>query len=424
MPTDPHHTPIITQPSSSQPQRKQKSRRPKEKDTEIPQSSVPSDPTNVADEAVNEEPSMQLKELMDFCTKLQQRVLDLENTKTAQAQEITSLKKRVKKLEKKGGSRTHKLKRLYRVGRSARVVSSKEESLGDQEDASKQGRIDDIDADKDIYLVNVHRDEDMFGVNDLEGDEVVVESEVADKDVNLSVDEVTLAQALAALKSVKVQEKGDVIKEPSVLVGAASTKVSTVIPTTAATIITTVSSRPRAKGIVFHEQDQAPTLIRVPRKLKQRQHKKVAQREQEKLWNKKALRSKRWMMIKKTEKLKQCMKIIPDDGDDVTIEATPLSTKSITIVDYKIYKEGKKSYFQIIRADGNFQMYLTFRKMLKNFDREDLEVLWSIVKARFKKTEPVNYIDIFLHINLKTMFENHLENSVWKNQQGLVKVLN
>ncbi|GJX06406.1 hypothetical protein Tco_0194338 [Tanacetum coccineum] len=33
MPTDPYHTHIITQPSSSQPQRKQKSRRPKEKDT-------------------------------------------------------------------------------------------------------------------------------------------------------------------------------------------------------------------------------------------------------------------------------------------------------------------------------------------------------------------------------------------------------
>ncbi|GJV18184.1 hypothetical protein Tco_1363507 [Tanacetum coccineum] len=61
-----------------------------------------------------------LRELMDFCTKLQQRVLDLENTKTAQAQEITSLKKRVKKLEKKGGSRTHKLKRLYR-GRGQKI---------------------------------------------------------------------------------------------------------------------------------------------------------------------------------------------------------------------------------------------------------------------------------------------------------------
>ncbi|GJV76425.1 putative ribonuclease H-like domain-containing protein [Tanacetum coccineum] len=103
----------------------------------VPQSSVPSDPTNVADEAVNEEPSMQLKELMDFCTKLQQRVLNLENTKTTQAQEITSLKKRVKKLEKKGGSITHKLRRLYKVGRSARVVSSDEASLGNQEDASK-----------------------------------------------------------------------------------------------------------------------------------------------------------------------------------------------------------------------------------------------------------------------------------------------
>ncbi|GJS47320.1 hypothetical protein Tco_0597441 [Tanacetum coccineum] len=63
MPTDPHHTPIITQQSSSQPQRKQKSRRPKEKDTEIPQSSVPSDLQNVTpDEAIIEEPFAQLRD--------------------------------------------------------------------------------------------------------------------------------------------------------------------------------------------------------------------------------------------------------------------------------------------------------------------------------------------------------------------------
>ncbi|GJR58904.1 hypothetical protein Tco_1501066 [Tanacetum coccineum] len=117
------------------------------------------------------------------------------------------------------------------------------------------------------------------------------------------------------------------------------------------------------------------------------------------------------MMIKEHYVLKQCMEIILDDGDDVTIEATSLSTKSPTIVDYKIYKEGKKIYLQIIIADGNSQMYLTFGKMLKNFDREDLEVLWSIVKARFKKTEPVNYMDTFLHLNLKTMFEHHLEDN-------------
>ncbi|GKA86765.1 hypothetical protein Tco_0808476 [Tanacetum coccineum] len=114
---------------------------------------------------------------------------------------------------------------------------------------------------------------------------------------------------------------------------------------------------------------------------------------------------------KESEELKQCLEIVPDDRDDVTIDATPLSTKSSNIVNYKIYQEGKKSYFQIIRADGKTRMYLTFGKMLKNFDKEDLEVLWSIVKAIFKKTEPVNYMDSLLLLNLKTMFEHHVEDN-------------
>ncbi|GKC00038.1 hypothetical protein Tco_0986174 [Tanacetum coccineum] len=72
---------------------------------------------------------------------------------------------------------------------------------------------------------------------------------------------------------------------------------------------------------------------------------------------------------KESEELKQCLEIIPDDEDDVTIDATPLSTKYPTIVDYKIYKEGKKSYFQIIRADvhcvtmQNMLFYLLVKKM-------------------------------------------------------------
>ncbi|GJU50425.1 hypothetical protein Tco_1219980 [Tanacetum coccineum] len=151
--------------------------------------------------------------------------------------------------------------------------------------------IDDIDADKDIYFVNVHRDKDMFGVNDLEGDEIVVESEVADKDMNLSVDEVTLAQALAALKSAKVQEKGDVLKSQ---VSAASTKVSTVIPTTAATTIIAVSSRPRAKGIVFHEQEQEQALTPIvssqkPTQVKDKGKGKMVEEEPMKKMSKKEL---------------------------------------------------------------------------------------------------------------------------------------
>ncbi|GKB33628.1 putative ribonuclease H-like domain-containing protein [Tanacetum coccineum] len=81
------------------------------------------------------------------------------------------LKRRVKKLKKKQSSRTHGLRRLYKVGLSARVVSSKDEGLG-VEDASKQGRkIHDIDVDDDITLENVH-DEDMFDTGVFNDEEV------------------------------------------------------------------------------------------------------------------------------------------------------------------------------------------------------------------------------------------------------------
>ncbi|GKF98271.1 hypothetical protein Tco_0297054, partial [Tanacetum coccineum] len=54
---------------------------------------------------------------------------------------------------------------------------------------------------------------------------------------------------------------------------------------------------------------------------------------------------------KEADELKQCLEIVLDDGDDVTIDVTTLSVK-IPIVDCKIYQEGKKSFFKIIRADG------------------------------------------------------------------------
>ncbi|GJS06463.1 ribonuclease H-like domain-containing protein [Tanacetum coccineum] len=151
--------------------------------------------------------SLKLNELMELCTNLQTRVIDLEKTKTTQAEEIVSIKRRVKKLEQKKRSRTHGLKRLYKVGLIARVESFRDkESLG--EDASKQGRIYAIDADENTTLVNDQVDADMFDVNTLTSDEVLAEKEVVTKDVNLTIDEVTLAQALAALKSVKPKDKG------------------------------------------------------------------------------------------------------------------------------------------------------------------------------------------------------------------------
>nr|GEZ26680.1 putative ribonuclease H-like domain-containing protein [Tanacetum cinerariifolium] len=165
---------------------------------------------------------------------LQTRVLDLENTKTTQGNEIASLKRRVKKLEKKNRSRTHKLKRLYNVSLTARVKSSRDEESLD-EDASKYGRIEAINENKDITLVNAQAldvDKDMFDVNDLGGEEVFVTKQEVVKDVNenvveqvvnaaqdstntttITTKELTLPQALKALKNLKAKVKGIVIQE-------------------------------------------------------------------------------------------------------------------------------------------------------------------------------------------------------------------
>ncbi|GJZ38309.1 hypothetical protein Tco_0584500 [Tanacetum coccineum] len=86
---------------------------------------------------------------------------------------------------------------------------------------------------------------------------------------------------------------------------------------------------------------------------------------------------------KETTELKQLMKIIPYE-EDVAIDAIPLAVKSLNIVDWKIHKEGRKSYYQIIRADGKSQMYMFFSQMLKNFNREDL---YKLVKAKFESTK-------------------------------------
>nr|GEV95322.1 hypothetical protein [Tanacetum cinerariifolium] len=225
--TDLHHTPTFIQSSTSQPQKTQKHRKPKRKVTEVPQ---PSDHMeHVANEAV-------YKKMDDSL------VLDLENTKTTQALKIDSLKRRVKKLEKKQRSRTHRLKRLYKVGLTARVESSADEaSLG--EDASKQGRkIDGIDADEDITLVNDQDDTTMFDAEkDLQGEEVIVEQEfVSHKE---TIDKIILAKALKALKNSKPKIRGILIREHKELSESRTTT----------TTIYSKKSQDKGKGILVEE---------------------------------------------------------------------------------------------------------------------------------------------------------------------------
>ncbi|GKB34931.1 hypothetical protein Tco_0879873 [Tanacetum coccineum] len=119
---------------------------------------------------------------------------------------------------------------------------------------------------------------------------------------------------------------------------------------------------------------------------------------------------------KDTAELQSLMEVIPDE-EEVAIDVVPLAIKSPSIVGRKIHKEGKKSYYQIMRADGKSQMYRIFSRMLKSFSREDLEDLYKLVKAKYESTRPVNDFGFVVMGNLKTMFEPHVEDTVWRNQQ-------
>nr|GEW08831.1 putative ribonuclease H-like domain-containing protein [Tanacetum cinerariifolium] len=113
---------------------------------------------------------------------------------------------------------------------------------------------------------------------------------------------------------------------------------------------------------------------------------------------------KKQKLDEEVEELKKHLQIVPHDDDDVYTDATPLALK-VPVVDYEIHTENNKSYYKIIRADETYQLFLSFLILLRNFDREDLEVLWQIVKERFASSKPKNFSDDFLLTTLTYMFE-------------------
>ncbi|GKE81511.1 hypothetical protein Tco_1551511 [Tanacetum coccineum] len=113
---------------------------------------------------------------------------------------------------------------------------------------------------------------------------------------------------------------------------------------------------------------------------------------------------------KETTELQRLIKVVPDK-EEVAIDAIPLASKPPSIVDWKIHKLGKKSYYQKIRTDESSKMYLVFSHMHKSFDREDLETLYKFVKAKYGSTRPVEDLDLVLYGDLKTMFKPHVEDN-------------
>nr|GEY68783.1 hypothetical protein [Tanacetum cinerariifolium] len=129
--------------------------------------------------------------------------------------------------------------------------------------------------------------------------------------------------------------------------------------------------------------------------------------------------TKKHKLDEEVKDLRKHLQIVPNDDDDVYTKATPLALK-VPIVDYKIYTENNKPYYKIKRADGTHQLYLSFLSMLRNFDREDLEVLWQLVKERFASSKPKNFSDDFLLTTLGAMFEKpDIQAQIWRNQRSV-----
>ncbi|GJZ61016.1 putative reverse transcriptase domain-containing protein [Tanacetum coccineum] len=227
-----------------------------------------------------------INESMAICTKLSNKVLILETSKTAQDLVIKKLKKKVKRLEKKLRARTPGMK-LFKIGTSRR------KSL-DKENVSKQVRnlktrtmfeegdfADDFDDIDDMVNEAMENDEgDTFNaggaVNTTTTGVSVASASVTTDGVSISTakprtpptttttafedEDLTIAQTLVKMRSQKDKEKGK-----GVAFRAAqeeSARLTRILPTARPTrILPTIDPKDKGKGIM-QEPEKPPKNLR------------------------------------------------------------------------------------------------------------------------------------------------------------------
>ncbi|GKB59358.1 hypothetical protein Tco_0915544 [Tanacetum coccineum] len=93
---------------------------------------------------------------------------------------------------------------------------------------------------------------------------------------------------------------------------------------------------------------------------------------------------------------------------------TPLATKSNIVVNLKIFQQGQRSVYQIMRANRVDTVYMSFGAMIKDFIREDLIELYRLVMQKYGTNRPENAYDRVLWSDLRTMFDPPLnEDAIW-----------
>nr|GEX16682.1 hypothetical protein [Tanacetum cinerariifolium] len=236
--------------------------------------------------------------------------------------------------------------------------------MDDQEDASKQGEIiANIDADEDVSLKDV-----TAVTKEVEVEKNVEDDEPEPAELQEVIEVVTTAKLMTERRKRVVIRDLEETATPSTIIHSEP------------------KSKYKGKGIMVQE----------PKPLKKALKRKTESSEEK--------ATKKQKLDEEVEELKKHLQIVPNDDDDVYTEPTPRALK-VLVVDYEIYTENNKPYYKIIRADGSHQLFISFLSLLRNFDREDLEVLWQIVKERFASSKPKNFSDDFLLNTLTYMFE-------------------
>nr|GEW22289.1 retrovirus-related Pol polyprotein from transposon TNT 1-94 [Tanacetum cinerariifolium] len=307
-PTDPNHTPIIIQPSTSQPQKTKQHRKPRRKVIEVPQ---PSDPTEHVDEAVNEEMDNSLERAATTATSL-----DAEQD---------------------------------------RKSSDDNEYLG--EDASKQRKISDIDTDEGITLVSTHDDAEMFdGDQDLHGEEEKGKAKMIKEHVKLKKkDQIMLDEEVALKLQAELQaefdkeqklarEKAQQIKEVNIAWNDVQAKINADYE---------LAQRLLVNTFVDYKTE---VVLQSLKKSKAKVIKGSSKRAGEELKQKNAKKQK-IDYDKDIAELKQLVKIIPDE-EGAVIDAIPLAVKPSSIVntfvDYRtelVLESSKKAKAEVTRED-------------------------------------------------------------------------
>ncbi|GJW45580.1 putative ribonuclease H-like domain-containing protein [Tanacetum coccineum] len=101
-------------------------------------------------------------------------------------------------------------------------------------------------------------------------------------------------------------------------------------------------------------------------------------------------------------------------GTKIPINPVPVAMKTPSIATYKIFKQGEKGAYQIVREDRTDIVYINFGAMLKVISRDDLTELYRIVMNRYGMDGPEDELEKVFWKYLKNMFEEPLSTDpIW-----------